>query len=361
MHAGVYLLAMYPAYCGRRCRTEWICGAAFDRGPTGVGSTQNSSCELRAHLWWGPMGGCTDIPETDFRALLSASLLPPCSPSLGTELARLELRLRSEWSSLRLLRILPCGSLMLLLRQSRLITFWDTASSKRCRCFLGINILANMVSCEEKKRNNINSGPQLKKSGGKHHRGTSSPQERSLEFQFNHIWSNSDIQHKKVMINWMESSKWRVILINRLPPSRRQELKAKGMKKVFDREVVFLLSSQRWRKRERLDLSRRRGNVGVTLCLLGSHCCSVRYHRQNTARGRKKEVWEWASMGFLSLCLHHNHLILALSLLHFRPRFSSVSLSIGAQSREMMTSVTNLHDKSSQLIFHMIKYRLLVV
>lgn len=142
------------------------------------------------------MGGSTETPETDLRAPLSASLLPPCSPSLGTELARLELRLRSEWSSLRLLRILPCGSLMLLLRQSRLITFWDTASSKRCRCFLGTNILANMVACEEKKRNNFDSSPQLKKIGGEHQRGTSSPQERTLEFQFNHIWSNSDIQRK---------------------------------------------------------------------------------------------------------------------------------------------------------------------
>lgn len=204
------------------------------------------------------MGGCTDIPETDFRAPLSAS---PGSPSLGTELARLELRLRSEWSSLRLLRILPCGSLMLLLRQSRLITFWDTASSKRCRCFLGMNILANMVACEEKKRNNIDSGPQLKKRGRKHQRGTSSPQERTLEFQFHHIWSNSDIQHKKVTINSMESSKWRVILINRLSPSTRLELKARGIKKGFDGEAVFLSSSQRWREPERRDLSQRRETV----------------------------------------------------------------------------------------------------
>lgn len=280
------------------------------------------------------MGGCTEIPETDFRALLSASLLPPCSPSLGTELARLELRLRSEWSSLRLLRILPCGSLMLLLRQSRLITFWDTASSKRCRCFLGMNILANMVACEEKKRNNIDSGPQLKKTGGKHHRGTSSPQERTPELQFNHIWRNSDIQHKKtnVMINSMESSKWRVILINRLPPSRRLELKAKGMKKILmERQYFCRPPRDEGSLKDEVSLrgERRWGNAGVTLCLLGSYCCSVRYHTQNTAKGRKK-VWAWASMGFLSLCFDQNHLILALSLLHFRPRFSSVSPSIWA-------------------------------
>lgn len=97
----------------------------------------------------GPMGGCTGTPQTDFLAPLSVSPLPPASLSLGTELARLELRWRSEWSSLRLRRILPCGSLMLLLRHRRLITFWDTASSKRCRCFLGMKILANMVACEE--------------------------------------------------------------------------------------------------------------------------------------------------------------------------------------------------------------------
>lgn len=106
-----------------------------------------------AHLWLGPMGGCAGIPETDFLMALSlsASPLPPGSPSLGTELARLDPWWRSEWSSLRLRRILPCGSLMLLLRQSRFITFWDTASSKRCRCFLGMKILANMMACEENR------------------------------------------------------------------------------------------------------------------------------------------------------------------------------------------------------------------
>lgn len=110
-----------------------------------------------AHLWLGPMGGCTGIPETDFLKplSLSPSPLPPGSPSLGTELARLEPLWRSEWSSLRLRRVLPCGSLMLLLRQSRLITFWDTVSSKRCRCFLGMKILANMVACEENKGGDI--------------------------------------------------------------------------------------------------------------------------------------------------------------------------------------------------------------
>lgn len=105
------------------------------------------------------MGGCTGIPETDFLKplSLSASPLPPGSPpSLGTELARLDPRWRSEWSSLRLRRILPCGSLMLLLRQSRLITFWETVSSKRCRCFLGMKILANMAAYEENKLVGVN-------------------------------------------------------------------------------------------------------------------------------------------------------------------------------------------------------------
>lgn len=110
--------------------------------------TNTESASNCAHLWFGPMGGCTGIPDFRVPLSLSASLLPPGSPSLGTELARLELWWRSEWSSLRLRRILPCGSLMLLLRQSRLITFWDTVSSKRCRCFLGMKILANIVACD---------------------------------------------------------------------------------------------------------------------------------------------------------------------------------------------------------------------
>lgn len=110
--------------------------------------TQNQERQICAHLWFGAMGGCTGIPDFRVPLSLSASLLPPGSPSLGTELARLELWWRSEWSSLRLRRILPCGSLMLLLRQSRLITFWDTVSSKRCRCFLGMKILANIVACD---------------------------------------------------------------------------------------------------------------------------------------------------------------------------------------------------------------------
>lgn len=115
--------------------------------------------DMCAYLWLGPMGGWTGIPETDFLKplSLSASPLPPGSPpSLGTELARLDPRWRSEWSSLRLRRILPWGSLMLLLRQSRLITFWETVSSKRCRCFLGMKILANMAAYEENKLVGVN-------------------------------------------------------------------------------------------------------------------------------------------------------------------------------------------------------------
>lgn len=126
------------------------------------------------------MGGCAGIPEADFfkPLSLSASPLPPGSPpSLGTELARLDPWCRSEWSSLRLRRILPCGSLMLLLRQRRLITFWETASSKRCRCFLGMKILANMVACKENRLGDVNclstSCHREEKEMGLHHWSTS--------------------------------------------------------------------------------------------------------------------------------------------------------------------------------------------
>lgn len=63
----------------------------------------------------------------------------------GTELARVETRRRSGWSSLRLRRRwLRLGSLKLR-PLSRPIRLWLTTSSKRSRCFLGMKILANMV------------------------------------------------------------------------------------------------------------------------------------------------------------------------------------------------------------------------
>lgn len=67
----------------------------------------------------------------------------------GTELARVETRRRSGWSSLRLRRRrLRLGSLKLR-PLSRLIRLWETTSSKRSRCFLGMKILANIVDESE--------------------------------------------------------------------------------------------------------------------------------------------------------------------------------------------------------------------
>lgn len=73
--------------------------------------------------------------EVVFRRLLLVS-----SWLRGTELARVETRSRSWWSSLRLRRsrLLCCS---LLERQSLLIRLCDTTSSNRCRCFLGMKIL----------------------------------------------------------------------------------------------------------------------------------------------------------------------------------------------------------------------------
>lgn len=66
----------------------------------------------------------------------------------GTELARVDTRSRSGWSSLRLRRRrLRLGSLKLR-PLIRLIRLWETTSSKRSRCFLGMKILENIVESE---------------------------------------------------------------------------------------------------------------------------------------------------------------------------------------------------------------------
>lgn len=72
------------------------------------------------------------------KLLLSSSWLR------GTELARVDTSRRSWWSSLRLRRrrLVWCS---LLVRHSLLMRLCDTTSSKRCRCFLGMKILANMT------------------------------------------------------------------------------------------------------------------------------------------------------------------------------------------------------------------------
>lgn len=99
-------------------------------------------CELkgtqgRCYLRAAPEGTLLVMSEVLFRRLLLAS-----SWLRGTELARVDTRSRSWWSSLRLRRsrLLCCW---LLERHSLLIRLCDTTSSKRCRCFLGMKILAD--------------------------------------------------------------------------------------------------------------------------------------------------------------------------------------------------------------------------
>lgn len=77
---------------------------------------------------------------------------PPSSAWVrGTELARVETRRRSGWSSLRLRRRwLRLGSLKLR-PFSRLIRLWETTSSKRSRCFLGMKILVSIQGESVKK------------------------------------------------------------------------------------------------------------------------------------------------------------------------------------------------------------------
>lgn len=70
---------------------------------------------------------------------------PPSSAWVrGTELARVETRRRSGWSSLRLRRKLARLGSLKLRPLRRPIRLWDTTSSKRSRCFLGMKILANI-------------------------------------------------------------------------------------------------------------------------------------------------------------------------------------------------------------------------
>ncbi len=305
-----------------------------------------------AHLWLGPMGGCAGIPETDFLTprSLSPSPLPPGSPpSLGTELARLDPWWRSEWSSLRLRRILPCGSLMLLLRQSRLITFWETASSKRCRCFLGMKILANMVACVENKKGAILVFEScLRKKKSRKEDGSRS------QIRLDPIWvhnrkpgisaASQTSNRKKVIINSIVPELIFTVQVhshsNQQASSFRTQIQWKGEKKgfwwtsekSFPLEVTAVPSEKKrkrssmWSQREKIFLwgERQWGNLGVARCLLESHCCSVRYQSQNTAREKGVGVSEHGisplpspclSLSLsLSLSLYLQHLILTLLL-----------------------------------------------
>lgn len=91
---------------------------------------------------------CPAMSEVVLRMPRAGGTTPSSAWVRGTELARVETRRRSGWSSLRLRRRwLRLGSLKLR-PLSRLIRLWDTTSSKRSRCFLGMKILANMVGSD---------------------------------------------------------------------------------------------------------------------------------------------------------------------------------------------------------------------
>lgn len=88
------------------------------------------------------------ISEVVLRMPRAGGATPSSAWVRGTELARVETRSLSGWSSLRLRRRrLRLGSLKLR-PLMRLIRLWETTSSKRSRCFLGMKILANIVESE---------------------------------------------------------------------------------------------------------------------------------------------------------------------------------------------------------------------
>ncbi len=77
----------------------------------------------------------------------------------GTELARVDTdSSRSGWSSLRLRRSRLFLCSLKLRPLKRLIKLWETISSKRCLCFLGMKILTNMADgvTEEKLFRRVN-------------------------------------------------------------------------------------------------------------------------------------------------------------------------------------------------------------
>lgn len=83
---------------------------------------------------------CPAMREVVLRMPRAGRATPSSAWVRGTELARVDTRRRSGWSSLRLRRRwLRLGSLKLR-PLIRLIRFWETTSSKRSRCFLGMKI-----------------------------------------------------------------------------------------------------------------------------------------------------------------------------------------------------------------------------
>ena len=108
---------------------------------------------------------CPAMSEVVLRMPRAGGTTPSSAWVRGTELARVETRRRSGWSSLRLRRNwLRLGSLKLR-PLSRLIRLWETTSSKRSRCFLGMKILANIVGSDtasdwqEKKKTQLSNSP----------------------------------------------------------------------------------------------------------------------------------------------------------------------------------------------------------
>lgn len=91
---------------------------------------------------------CPAMSEVVLRMPRAGGTTPSSAWVRGTELARVETKRRSGWSSLRLRRRwLRLGSLKLR-PLSRLIRLWETTSSKRSRCFLGMKILTNIVGSD---------------------------------------------------------------------------------------------------------------------------------------------------------------------------------------------------------------------
>lgn len=112
-------------------------------------NTQTSLTGLRANLQLvAAPPAWPAIIDVVFLMFREGGATPSSAWVRGTELARVETRRRSGWSSLRLRRRwLRLGSLKLR-PLIRLIRLWETTSSKRSRCFLGMKILANIVGSD---------------------------------------------------------------------------------------------------------------------------------------------------------------------------------------------------------------------
>lgn len=90
------------------------------------------------------------ISEVVFRRPRAGGMTTSSLAVRGTELARVDTdSSRSGWSSLRLRRkrLFLCSLKLRPLK--RLIKLWETISSKRCLCFLGMKILTNMAHTQQ--------------------------------------------------------------------------------------------------------------------------------------------------------------------------------------------------------------------